>query len=182
MIVDNFVNLATVIAHEAGHAVTAWASPLISPPVAVRFFPLYGEAECEVEPLPDPASTTDCLEFASMFLGGAAGETVAFGGFGGIVGNDLLLALAMAAWVRKLLGAPKRRRAPRTAFTSKLPPEVHRELRPFLNQAYDLAVSRVTARKAAHDELRNLITRGYAAGQIVWEAAELAACLGPKPT
>ncbi|MEK7545716.1 MAG: hypothetical protein AAB554_01400 [Patescibacteria group bacterium] len=180
MLIDDFANVVVVIAHEAGHAVTAWASPMISPPMAIRFFPLYGGAECEVVSLPEPNSTTDCLEFASLFLGGIAGETAVFGGFNRLAGNDLSLALAMAVWVRKLRGAPKRR-ARRTYFLSKIHPSISRELHGFLDQSYDLAVSRVTAHKAAHDELRNLLARGYASGKIEWKEAELAACLGPKP-
>ena len=179
--VNRFTNLVTVIAHEAGHAVAAWASPTCPDLKSIRFFPDRNMAECDILPCPEPSSVEECLELAAYFLGGLAGETVAYGGFEKFTGTDLGKAIGMVAIIRRMTGRPRRERRRPNAFLTKLPKRVFSEHRGWLNRAYDLAVRRISTHEATHVRLRNLLTQGYIKGQRAWDAQELSACLGPRP-
>lgn len=178
---DPLQNLVIMIAHEAGHAVAAWASPFCSALETIRFYPEKGEASCEILPCPNPTSIEDCLEFSTFYLGGIAGETVAYGGFEGLGGTDLRLSLRMMALIRRMSDRPRRVHLRTNAFLMKLPQEVFWEHRGWMNLAYDRAVDRIHEYREAHRRLRDLLTQGYIKGQLDWRSAELAKCLGPRP-
>lgn len=176
-----FQNLVVIIAHEAGHAVAAWASPFCSALDAIRFHPEKGEATCEILACPDPISIEDCIELSTYFLGGIAGETVAYGGFEELGGTDLRQSLKMTAIIRGTAVRPRRVHLRPNAFLAKLPKEIFSEHRAWMNRAYDLAVDRIKTHQEAHRRLRDLLTQGYIKGQLEWRSAELAECLGPRP-
>jgi hypothetical protein len=181
-LLEGLERLLRVIAHEAGHAVAAWASPRLPAPSSIVFEPAKGEAWCTIEGWSfSPDSTDACLDAAAFFLGGAAGETVAYGRFEAIGGTDLRLALDMAGFHRTFAGAP-RRRARRTDFVARLPRGVFRECHAFLDAAYGLAVARVERHRDRHEALRDSLKRGYVAGTLAFDAAALSACLGPRPS
>lgn len=177
---DAFVDLVAMIAHEAGHAVAAEASPCVSAPQSIEIKPGEGSATCSALCLEQPSSLTACLELASFSLGGAAGETVAFGGFEKLHGPDLLDALETAKLARQLTGAPRRRPRIMSAFLRKMPQDVFWEYWAFLERSYDLAVERIRQRRLAHRQLRNLITFGYCHGKLNYGAEEIGACLHPE--
>lgn len=177
MIVD-FQDRARVIAHETGHAIVAWSSPFVSVPQAVRFYPAHEEAEVEIVPLPEVTSTVDAVEVAAFALGGAAGEALMLGAYERLVPRDLDLACTMAGIVYLWGVRPRRRRTP---FTRSLPPGIPPELHRFLDEAYEHALGRLLAHRAAYDRLHGFLARGYLDGRIEFLAEELADRLGPKP-
>lgn len=181
-LLEGLERLLRVIAHEAGHAVAAWASPRLPPPSGIAFDPDKGEAACTIEGWDlTPDSTDACLDAAAFFLGGAAGETVAYGRFETIGGTDLDLALGVAKIHRSFAGAP-RRRSRRTAFLAKLPRGVFSECRGFLDAAYDAAVARISRHGDRHAALRQRLRDGYVAGTLDFGKDVLSDSLGPRPS
>ena len=116
MLVD-FQDRERVIANEAGHAVVAWASPSFLPILAIRFYPAFEEAACQFPSFPEPRDVQGYLEFASVFMGGCAGEMHALGGFDRVVLSDLSWGIAVAKIVRLMGKLPRgrswRQRCPR---------------------------------------------------------------------
>lgn len=169
-----------IAAHEAGHAVAAWASPRCPAPCLITFDAALGGPSCGIDPWKTPSSAADCLDLAAFFLGGMAGEAVALGDFSAPGGTDLSLALQAAGRYRAMTGAP-RRRVPRTPFVLALPSGVFIELRGFLDHAYETAFRRIRRHADGHARLRKLLTEGCASGKLSYDASDIARCLGPRP-
>jgi len=181
MPIDTYDDLPRVIAHEAGHAVVAWASRSVPPPVAVRFYPLEGEASVQLASWPMSGLPGVYLEFTSVYLGGFAGETVALGGFQSLLKADFQSALEVTRLVRRIGKLPRRRGA-MTPFRARLPWRMHGGMKRFLNDAFDLAVSRIETHRGAFEHLRGKLSRGYCVdGKVEFLADELDAWLGPRP-
>ena len=180
MTIDTFEDLPRVIAHEAGHAVVAWASPTIPAPAAVRFWPLEGEAHVQLASMPTSRLPTVYLEFAAVYLGGFAGETAAYGDFQKLLQGDFGNALEIAKLVRLLDKLPKRRRT--TPFRTRLPWGLHAGMKQFLCDAFELALRRVETHCETFERVRGHLSRGYCVdGRVEFLADELSAWLGPRP-
>jgi len=178
----DFADRARVIAHEAGHAVVAWASPSFPPVLAIRFYPAYEEAACEFPSFPKPNDTNGYLEFASVFMAGYAGERHRLGGFGHLVRGDLAWGLAVAKVVRLMGALPRaRRKGPPTDFRKALPHGLHAGMKEFLNIAYDVAVRKIETHAEAYDRLHGRLAHGYAQGRVDFPAVEVSEWLGPRP-
>jgi hypothetical protein len=179
---DVFEDVTRVIAHEAGHAVMAWSSPILPAPVAVRFWPLKDEAHVEFGGWPSPDLPGVHLEFAALFLAGFAGETVACGDFERLLMDDFGHVMEIVRLLRILDKLPRRRyRA--TPFRARLPHNLHRGAKTFLNDAFDLAMRRITEHHETFERLRAHLSRGYCVERRVeFLADELSTWLGPRPT
>jgi len=181
MIAD-FEDRNRVIAHEAGHAVVIWATPSFPPVTAINFYPAYERADCALPFYPEPRDVGGYLEFASVFMGGCAGEMHALGGFDRVVGSDMAWGLAVAGVVRLMDKLPRgRRKGPPTHFRRVLPHGLHAGMKEFLNLAYDLAIRRIETHHEAYGRLRDKLIIGYALGRVEFHAEEISEWLGPRP-
>ena len=178
----DFEDRNRVLAHEAGHAVVIWASPSFPPVTSITFYPAYERAQCTLPFYPEPRGVEGYLEFASVFMGGCAGEMHALGGFDRVIGGDLAWGLAIAKVVRLMDKLPRgRRKGPPTHFRRTLPHGIHAGMKEFLNLAYDLALRRIETHAQAYARLRDKLIIGYALGRVEFQAEEIAEWLGPRP-
>ncbi len=181
MTIDCFEDINRVFAHEAGHAVVAWALPSVPTPTSIHFYPLQGEAQCGLTGWPKPACYEEYLAFTSVFLGGFAGESVMLGDFLRFLRHDFECALEIAKLVRRIGNLP-RRRAGITPFRARLPWALHAGIKEFLNQAFDLAVRTLEAHRETHQRVYGQLSRGYCIdGKVEFPEDELASWLGPRP-